>query len=75
MQIVVKYPIVKIAKAPGQCIILNNIPKTISADYTKLKQVFQNLITNAIKFHKKGELPQIDISCEDQNDFWKFSDC
>jgi signal transduction histidine kinase len=54
-------------------IILNNIPEAIAADYTKLKQVFQNLITNAIKFHKKDEFPKIEISCKDENEFWKFT--
>ena len=52
---------------------LNNIPEAIAADYTKLKQVFQNLITNAIKFHKKDEFPKIEISCKDENEFWKFT--
>ena len=69
----IQYELKAIIEEEKPVIILNNIPKSISADYTKLKQVFQNLITNAIKFHKKGELPRIEISCEDQNDFWKFT--
>ncbi|MEQ8532370.1 MAG: PAS domain S-box protein [Imperialibacter sp.] len=35
---------------------------TIDGDYTQLAQVFQNLISNAIKFVRDGEKPRIKIS-------------
>ena len=38
----------------------------------KIKQVFQNLISNALKFHKKGEPPQINISYSEQSGHWEF---
>ncbi|OHX66404.1 sensor histidine kinase [Flammeovirga pacifica] len=38
----------------------------------QLKLVFQNLIMNAISFHKEGVPPKIIISCEKQKDGWKF---
>jgi len=46
---------------------------TILADETQLSQVFQNLIDNAIKFHKKDEPPQIYIKSDRQNGYWLFS--
>ena len=36
-------------------------------------QLFQNLILNAIKFHRKDISPEILITSEKQNDLWKFS--
>lgn len=39
---------------------------------TEMKQLFQNLISNAIKFHKPDEQPQISISGIKENGHWKF---
>lgn len=39
----------------------------------ELGQVFQNLITNAIKFHRKDTPPKIKISAEKMSEKWKFS--
>ncbi|MGB9939096.1 PAS domain S-box protein [Methanosarcina sp.] len=44
----------------------------ITADYTQLAQVFQNLISNAIKFRGK-EAPEVYISAEKKEDQWLFS--
>lgn len=40
---------------------------------TELKLLFQNLISNAIKFRKKGVAPTISIKAEDQQTHWLFS--
>jgi light-regulated signal transduction histidine kinase (bacteriophytochrome) len=40
---------------------------------TPIRQVFQNLIGNSLKYHKKDVPPVIEIDIEDQNKFWKFS--
>ncbi len=40
---------------------------------TELRQVFQNLIVNAIKFQKKGNQPKIQISAEKENEKWRFT--
>ena len=69
----IQHELSSIIEEKNPIIELKNIPDRIKADYTKIKQVFQNLITNAIKFHKKGEPPKIEISCEEEHDFWKFS--
>ena len=51
--------------------ILNTLP-TIKGHKTKLQQVFQNLISNAIKFLDK-EVGVIDINVEELNTHYKFS--
>lgn len=45
----------------------------IMGDEIKLTQLFQNLIANAIKFHKKDELPFVQISCKQNRNQWLFS--
>ena len=35
---------------------------TISADPVQMRQLFQNLIANAIKFHKPGEVPEVSLA-------------
>lgn len=39
----------------------------------ELRLLFQNLITNGIKFQKKTEVPKITISYEDQRTHWQFN--
>ena len=43
-------------------IIVNDLPEFIIADETKIKQVFLNLITNALKFKKKNVPPEVIIN-------------
>ena len=45
----------------------------ISGHPTGIKQLFQNLITNGIKFSKKDISPKIQIGAEIKDDAWKFS--
>lgn len=45
---------------------------TVIADKTQLVQLFQNLISNAIKFRRE-ELPQIQITAELEDKAWLFS--
>jgi PAS domain S-box-containing protein len=44
----------------------------VLADKTQIAQVFQNLISNAIKFHSKDK-PKINISVTKENDHWLFA--
>jgi PAS domain S-box-containing protein len=46
---------------------LSSLP-TIEADATQIIQLFQNLIGNALKFHKSGEVPRIKIYCKNVDD-------
>lgn len=39
---------------------------------TEMKQIFQNLIINAIKFRKKDSTPKIEIGAEKKDEVWKF---
>ena len=61
-----------IIKKSGAMISVTEMPK-INVYETELRQVFQNLITNAIKFTKKDIEPEIHIAAEHLNDRWKFS--
>ena len=45
----------------------------IMGDEVQLTQLFQNLINNAIKFRKKGELPYIHVSAKRTEGHWLFS--
>ena len=49
------------------------LPKAISVNKLMIKQVFQNLISNAIKFKKEEEKIIIKIACETQDDNYLFS--
>jgi two-component system, sensor histidine kinase len=40
---------------------------------TELKLLFQNLITNSIKFHRPGLVPEITISAVKKRNHWQFS--
>ena len=42
-------------------IVLENLP-TIDADPTQMRQLFQNLLGNALKFGKEGQKPRIEIA-------------
>jgi signal transduction histidine kinase len=53
-------------------IIRKNIPD-ITVYRTLFTQIFQNLISNALKYSKKDVKPKIIISCEDSDSHWTFS--
>lgn len=50
---------VRIEDVGGE-VIVDQLP-VIDADRTQLSQLFQNLISNALKFHRPGERPQVRI--------------
>jgi light-regulated signal transduction histidine kinase (bacteriophytochrome) len=54
-------------------VVTNDPLPTVSANETMINQLFQNLIGNAIKFHKKDQAPQVHVSAERKNDEWLFS--
>jgi len=41
---------------------------TLDADPTQMRQLFQNLLGNALKFHKKGEAPVVEVTAETSRD-------
>ena len=60
-----------IAEKDGEVNIIS-LPEKMTCDASRLRQVFQNLITNAMKFHKEGETPYVEIDFEEETDFYKF---
>lgn len=44
----------------------------VRADQTQLAQLFQNLISNAIKFRSPDRPPQIDVSAQREQSHWLF---
>lgn len=59
-------------KAAGARLQYSGLP-TITAYATELRQLFQNLIANAIKFHQKDVSPQISISATQDDKEWRFA--
>jgi PAS domain S-box-containing protein len=56
----------------GAQITVNKLPQ-LHIYASELKQLFQNLISNAIKFNKPGNIPQISISAQKVNGIWQFA--
>lgn len=46
---------------------------TVEGYKVPLQLLFQNLISNAIKFNTKDKVPTVNISARDIGDFWEFS--
>ena len=38
-----------------------------------VRQIFQNLIGNALKYHREGKAPAVKISVDDKGDYWRFA--
>lgn len=47
-------------------VLVDEFP-AIEADPTQLRQLFQNLISNALKFHKEGSRPVVKLRCGEIN--------
>jgi signal transduction histidine kinase len=43
---------------------------TVPGEATQLRQLLQNLITNAIKFRRNGIIPEVSITARSANDHW-----
>ena len=43
---------------------------TVPGDATQLRQLLQNLITNAIKFRRVGVTPEVSVTAQSANDHW-----
>ncbi|HET7630252.1 MAG TPA: ATP-binding protein, partial [Candidatus Saccharimonadales bacterium] len=52
-------------------VIVEKLP-TVMADDTHMRQLFQNLISNAVKFRRKDEKPEIKISCKPVGRFYEI---
>lgn len=58
-------------KETGARVRYENLP-VVEADETKLTQVMQNLIANAVKFHKEGVAPEVSVTAQAANAEWMF---
>ncbi len=60
-------------KESGTTVKIQELPETINANPTKMKQLFLNLITNAIKFRKPEVPARVLISMKDLGEYWKLN--
>ena len=60
-------------KETGAIVVYENIPDTIIANESKIQQLFQNLIANAIKFRKKDTIPKVKIAAKSKQKYWEFT--
>jgi PAS domain S-box-containing protein len=58
-------------RSSGAILKIGKMPE-VNVYETEIRQVFQNLITNAIKFRHKDIKPEINIYSEQIGDKWKF---
>lgn len=63
----------KVAIEENKAQVTHDPLPTVTADASQMIQLFQNLMSNAIKFRKKGEPPHIHISARREKDEWVFS--
>jgi light-regulated signal transduction histidine kinase (bacteriophytochrome) len=61
-----------ILESSNTTIEISEMPK-LNVYEIEFRQIFQNLITNAIKFQKKGSRPKIKIHAEKIKETYKFS--
>ncbi len=50
-----------------------SLPGQIIADSSRLYQLFQNLLSNAIRYSRPGHPPNITIRANEQQEYWQFA--
>ncbi len=63
----------QVATKEHNAVITNDPLPSIYADQEQITKMFQNLIGNAIKFHKPGVAPTVHISAKQDKNNWIFS--
>lgn len=59
----------RIEREGGVVEITSTLP-TIKADATHMRQLFQNLLSNSLKFHKPNESPRVEVSVRTSGDMY-----
>lgn len=62
----------QIDEAKANIILINQLP-AIEAIKTDMTSLFQNLVSNAIKFKAENRSPVIEISCQEKPGYWYFT--
>lgn len=62
----------RVRKEKGQIIVDSKLP-TVQADETHMRQLFQNLLSNALKFHSIDTKPVVKVSYERRKDVHRIS--
>lgn len=44
----------------------------VKANQTQIYQLFQNLISNSVKYQPEGQYPEVTITWKEQGEFWQF---
>ena len=65
----IKQDLCGLIKATDAKLKIGQLP-TLTANETELRQIFQNLLVNALKFHDLQ--PIIEINCHEETDYWEF---
>jgi two-component system sensor histidine kinase/response regulator len=53
-------------------IVFNNLP-TLQTFKAPIRQIFQNLMANGLKYQKTGTMPVICITCTETEEHWQFA--
>ncbi|HIO25920.1 MAG TPA: PAS domain S-box protein, partial [Flavobacteriaceae bacterium] len=69
---VVKYDLGKRIKDTDAKVSIGNLPK-VKAYKVELRLLFQNLLSNALKYIDKSRTPEVRISSYKEGDYWVFS--
>ena len=62
----------QVAVTESGTVITHDPLPTVQGDATRLGQVLQNLISNALKFHGQA-LPRIHVSAQREGQYWRFA--
>lgn len=57
----------------SQATVTTDTLPTVKADETCLVQLFQNLLSNALKYHLPDQAPQVAITAQAQGALWRFA--
>ncbi len=59
-------------EAAGASVTVEDLPTIMGAE-TELRRLFQNLIANAVKFHRPDVAPRVTVSARRDNGHWVFA--